>query len=167
MKHIILFSKMDPIPDSLLNAVYTGSYGFEVRVEYETERVQKFINKKACDVLICTEPDYEMYKLNSEIYPDGYRILITDRTMEDYSGELQNQEEILVDNIISYIADGYLTRLEIITTLQKTLHDEIFGLDKYLEGGTRVVMKEVISAASRDQLNSEVMEYANNHKVGT
>ena len=28
-------------------------------------------------------------------------------------------------------------------------------------------MKEVISAASRDQLNSEVMEYANNHKVGT
>jgi hypothetical protein len=158
---------MDPIPECLVNSVHTGSYGHEARVEFEADRVQRFINKKACDILICTEPDYEIFSYHMNANPNGIRILITDQTMEFYSEKLKNQEEILVDHIISYVPDGYLTRLETITTLQKLLKNEIFGLDKYLAGGTEVILKEVTGPSARDQLNSEVMEYSNANKVGT
>lgn len=167
MKHVILYSKMDPIPESLVNAVYTGSYGIEARVEFEQDRVQKFITKKACDILICTEPDYDIFNYHHTMNPGGVRILVTDQTMEFYSQKLQNREEILVDHIIAFAPESYLTRLEVITTLQKLIKSDIFGVEKYLKGGSNVIIKEVVSPSSRDQLNSEVMEYANSHKIGS
>ena len=52
--------------------------------------------------------------------------------------------------------------------LKKLLSNEMFGIEKYLKGGTEiVVIKEVTGPSAREQLNSEVMEYANNHRVGT
>jgi hypothetical protein len=167
MKQIILYSKMDPIPEGLINAVHTGAYGHEARVEYELDRVQKFITKKACDILICTEPNLEILEFHKQQIPNGVRILVTDQTMEFYSEKLDNKEELLVDHVIAYTPDGYLTRLEVVTTLKKLLTNEVFGIDKYLKGGTEIIVKEVTGPSAREQLNSEVMEYANNHRVGT
>ena len=51
---------------------------------------------------------------------NGTRILVTDQTMELYSEKLMNREEHLLDHVIAYDPDGYLTRLEVVTTLKET-----------------------------------------------
>ena len=117
---------MDPIPEGLINAVHTGTYGHEARVEFEKDRVQKFITKRACDILICTEPNLEIFEFHKKEIPNGTRILVTDQTMEFYSEKLDNREEHLLDHVIAYSPDGYLTKLEVVTTLKKLLTNDSY-----------------------------------------
>ena len=98
--------------------------------------------------------------------PNGTRILVTDQTMEFTLRSLITERNTCWITL-SYSPDGYLTKLEVVTTLKKLLTNEMFGLDKYLKGGTEVIIKEVTGPSARERLNSEVMEYANNHRVGT
>ena len=167
MKNIILYKSPDDSSDNLINAVHTGGYGCTVRIEHEKDRVKKYISKRSCDILITTKIEYDLIDLHYKINPIGYRMLITDKPMEIYSEELNKREHIIVDHIVAYTPASYLTKLEIVATLQKILKKQIFGLDKYLKGGTNIVMKEVIGPSYRDQLNVEVMNYANFCKVGS
>ena len=73
MKQIILYSKDGPNTRHSINAVHTGCYGHEARVEFELDRVQKFITKRACDILICTEPNHEIFEFHKNEYPKRHK----------------------------------------------------------------------------------------------
>lgn len=166
MKKIVLYSHSVPLPDALVDAVHTGGYLGDVRVESEPGRIKRYIDRNECDLLICTNPDADIFRYHMAAAPDSTRILITALPMEQYSDKLANDEHNLLNHVISYCEGGYVTILEVISTIKKILSNDIFGIDKYLKGGSEIIDREVIGAFAREGLNAEVMEYANHHKLG-
>ena len=145
MKQIILYSKMDPIPEGLINAVHTGHTDMRLVSSWKRQSAKVHHEKGVRHDLYRTKSgDFEFTKRN----PKRHKNTCHWSDNGVYS-EACNREEHLLDHVIAYSPDGYLTKLEVVTTLKKLLTNEMFGLDKYLKGGTEVIIKEVTGPSAR------------------
>jgi hypothetical protein len=116
--------------------------------------------------LVCNTPDHAIFAAARRLSPGVSTVLVTDNTMEQYSKQLQGQEDVLVDHVIANRLPSPWTINELRVTAQKILRRDIFGIDKYLAPGTRVQQMTVRGSADREAFNTSVMTFAEENRLG-
>lgn len=117
-------------------------------------------------VLIVNGPDVDLFETSLREHPGCERIVLSDLTIEQLSVGLNNREHQLLDHIIAHRAQTAWTINEMRITLQKLLKNDHFGLEKYLEPGTKISKFTVRGSVDREALNQSVFKFAETHKLG-
>ena len=123
-------------------------------------------SSKSIEVFVANTPSFELYTAVVDLHPDASTVLVTDLPMSEYSRLLQNQEEILLDHVISNVSSMRWVINDLRTTLQKIIRKDYFGLEKYFLPGTQVFSRQITGSSDRESLNTEVMKYAEQLRLG-
>lgn len=99
-----------------------------------------------------------------KVNPDSVMILLVDKVHAEYSRALAGKELELVDHIVAVRieADGdpsNWTNTDLRATLQKLIRNDLFGVEKYLRTGARIVSFPVSSSKDRDPLHNETANF--------
>lgn len=144
-----------------------ATYSSELIRTKNTEEAKLEVGKKdPFDVFIANGPSYEIFKLVHTKYPDCVNILATDLTMDDYSTQMNNVENIILSHTIANIEPYEITSHELITCLQKIIRNDIFGIDKYLRKEYIFEQHTITSSHQRQSLNKLVTEFTEKYKFG-
>ena len=111
-------------------------------------------------LLISNTPNHEIFSYLRSDHPDITSVLVTDLPMSEYSSQLKNEEEKLLDHVIANKGSDSWVILELRTMIRKRFSSDIFGVDKYLAPNTVVHQEVVKSSSQRDLLNSKVQTFA-------
>ncbi len=92
--------------------------------------------------------------------PDAVVILLVDKVHTEYSKALAGKELELVDHIVAVRGEAdsdpsNWSNTDLRATLQKLIRNDLFGVEKYLRTGSRIVSFPVTSSKDRDPLHSE------------
>jgi len=93
-------------------------------------------------------------------------ILITKLPIKDYAEELKHKEELLLDHIISINPVNNWDVEDLRVILQKYQKKDIFGIEKYLAPGTKIVEKTISGSVDREQLKSYVQAFTKDYNFG-
>lgn len=166
MKKVLVYMGNHPLQEELLNALHLGAFKAKVEFLEEAEKAENLFKNEKFDIFLSCESNYELLTLHKTFQPENHRTLITSLPMEVYSKELKEEENKLLDHIISRSDSLYLTALEITVTIKKIFTGDIFGIEKYLKGQNENEYREVPGAFAREQLNAGVMDFANRNRLG-
>jgi hypothetical protein len=128
--------------------------------------IQVIRNTENISLLICNDPNLELFNTIRDRQPETKNILITDNTMEAYSSSLGGKEDLLIDHVIANRSPELWTINELRVTVQKVLQSDIFGLNKYFAPSTPVQKFTVKGSADREDYNSTVMKFAEENRLG-
>ncbi|NRA69003.1 MAG: hypothetical protein HRU19_31320 [Pseudobacteriovorax sp.] len=117
-------------------------------------------------ILVSNNPDLELFQQYRQTTPQGKTILVTSLPMHEYSAKLNNQEDSLVDHIISNRNVLGWTIHDLRVTLAKLISGDVFGIEKYLSPNTKIYKEVVRSSKERDFLNNKVMQFAQECHLG-
>ncbi|MEZ4742157.1 MAG: hypothetical protein R3B45_06900 [Bdellovibrionota bacterium] len=167
MKNILIIDNSEKSSHLSSNTVHTATVGSNATEILNKEKGLSQLNSnKHFDILVCNEPDYEVLHKFKEKFANGTSILITDLTMDQYSYELKNIEDRLVDHILANRAPCTWTTKELIITLQKLIRNDYFGLDKYLTYGTSIHQLSVQDYENRESIDKQVQAFVIEKKLG-
>ncbi len=136
-----------------------GCFQAELKLFHTVEDAIHFINHHKVDILLVNMPLYPLLSQSKDLYPDLKIILYGNCTIEDYSLELKGDHIRLLDHFIFWREDSSFCQLELLTTLQKIIRGDIFGIAKYLDGGATSATFPVLGTKSRDVLVQEVEDF--------
>ena len=136
-----------------------GCFQAELKLVPTVEDAIHFINHHKVDLLLVNMPLYPLLSQSRDLYPDLKIILYGNCTIEDYSLELKGEHIRLLDHFIYWREDSSFCQLELLTTLQKIIRGDIFGIEKYLDGGATSATFPVFGTKSRDVLVQEVEDF--------
>lgn len=120
---------------------------------------QTLISGHQYNVVVCNAPEIGIFNLIRQKMPDTQTVLVTELPMAVYSQALGGEEEKLLDHIIAnWNRDGW-TVFELRVTLNKILSGDIFGIEKYLAPGTRVIRLPIRGSQDREPYNALVMNF--------
>jgi hypothetical protein len=136
-----------------------GCFQGELTLVHSVEDALNFINSHRVDVLLINSPLYEVLTLAKNLYPEVATILFGNCTIEDYSTDLKGDHIKLLDHFIFWREDSSFCQLELLTTLQKIIRKDIFGIEKYLDGGATLASFPVMGTMSREQLVQEIEDF--------
>ena len=92
-------------------------------------------------------------------------VLVTDLPMHEYAQLLSGKDVELLDHIVANL-DPDWTSTDLAVTLQKILHKNFFGIEKYLGPECEIQSYPVRGSADRDILNKTVQEWVDACGVG-
>lgn len=136
-----------------------GCFQGELTLVQSVEDALNFLNSHRVDILLINSPLYQVLGLAKDLYPTVITILFGNCTIEDYSSELKGEHIKLLDHFIFWREDSSFCLLELLTTLQKIIRKDIFGIEKYLDGGATIVSFPVMGTKSRELLVQEVDDF--------
>ena len=116
-------------------------------------------------ILISNAPSKKVLAAFRRYEPKGETILITDMTMDQYSPALDQDEDKLLDHVISSQHGLEWTINTLRVTIRKIMGNDIFGIEKYLQSETMVMRKKVTQSDQRRELNKGIMDYAASLKL--
>jgi hypothetical protein len=142
--------------------------------EHPTERVQsiELAQKKLSEitasygVVVCNEPHKELFASVKKNHPKCKLILFTDLTMEHYSAKLDNKADEYVDHFISFRGQSSFCAMELRSTIQKILQQNIWGIEKYLAQTAQIQQLPISSSQDREHINKKVEQFALEHQLG-
>jgi hypothetical protein len=117
-------------------------------------------------IIVANTPDHSFFKTARLLQPKAITILLTDLTMEQYSLRMNGEEHILIDQVLANRFPSQWTINELRVTIQKVIRKDFFGIEKYLAPATPVIRAAVTGSADREQLNSRVMQFAEQNRLG-
>jgi len=117
-------------------------------------------NNDNISILVSNIPDLQLLTHFRQTNSKGEAILVTELPMKDYSALLKNTEEKLLDHVIANKGREGWTIHQLRVTIAKIRSRDIFGIEKYLAPFTIVHRAQVRGSAEREELNSNVMRFA-------
>jgi len=117
-------------------------------------------NSESDPLMVINKPEKHLLEEFRKKFPEGVSILVTDLSMEQYASALSYKEDLLLDHIVGNSGRPEWTVLDLRTTLQKELRDEMFGISRYLRPGTSIISEKITHSDQRRDLNLKVMDYA-------
>lgn len=141
------------------NRLMVGCFGSELIFVQSTEEALHILNTRTIDVLLVNSPIYSLYRCAKDKSKGLKTILFSNITMEEYAAELDGKQTELLDHFVFCRNDNRFSQLELLTTLQKLIRSDIFGLEKYLEAGYAMESFPIVGTASRDILALEVENF--------
>lgn len=117
-------------------------------------------------IIVTNTPDHSFFNSCRLLQPRATTMLLTDLTMEQYSLRMNGEEHILVDHVLANRFPSQWTINELRVTIQKIIRKDFFGIEKYLAPATPVTRLAVTSSADRENLNSSVMQFAEQNRLG-
>ncbi len=117
--------------------------------------------------VVANSPLHSVFSRVRIKFPKARTLLVTAHPMKVYSAALNNEEEVLLDHVIANRSGTDWTINELRITLQKILTADVFGIEKYLTLGAKIFSRTVKDSEQREELNSEVMRFAEECRLGT
>ena len=154
-----------PLPDASILRVAASRAEITCVTDVQTAMIV-LRSLKTVDVLVTNTPDLPLLTLLKQLHPAAHAVLVTEETMEQYSQALSGQEDTLMAHVIAHRTPGGWTTNELRVTVQKLLRLDLFGIAKYLAAGTQVCERPVTGSADREALNSLVMTFAEDNRLG-
>ncbi|MCX6111455.1 MAG: hypothetical protein NTZ90_17805 [Proteobacteria bacterium] len=154
-----------PLPDASILRVAAASAEISCVTDLQTA-LMALRSLPHLDILVTNTPDLALLELAKTQHPGAHTVLVTEDTMESYSAALHGQEDILIGHVIANHTPTAWTVNELRVTVQKLLRKDLFGIEKYLASGTPQVERPVTGSADRDRLNSLVMTFAEDNRLG-
>lgn len=121
---------------------------------------------KNIDIFVSNTASFDLFNSLRKNHPSCSNILVTELAMAEYSENLNDTEEDLIDHIISSRQIDNWTCNEIRVTIHKEIGDDIFGIEKYLAANTTIHEEIVSSNFDRERLNQKVFDYAKSCHLG-
>jgi hypothetical protein len=132
-----------------------GSAGVELLITSTIEEAQAAFPEKP-DVILCEEASAEFLIWAQSQDFTGESVLIEPPQL-DFQRLLSLN---FVQNVISRAPDDRAgTVKSLLTTLTKILHQNYFGIEKYLAWGTEIQSKKLTSSKDRESMREEMLEH--------
>lgn len=116
--------------------------------------------------IVSNSADPELFETARELIPTAKTILVTESTMEQYSKNLNGNEDRLIDHVIANRTPAEWTINELRVTVQKLIQKDLFGIEKYLASGAPIQTHQVTGSGDREKLNTTVMKFAEDNRLG-
>lgn len=142
----------------LMAKMAVGSTGVKMDTASDLATAEDLIKKNTYDAVICDTASMDLLKKLHKSYPKSKLILMTTKQVE-YNLPFYRECDFVNHIITRDYEDRPLTIRTILTTLTKTLSQDIFGIEKYLTWGVDVQSRTVKSSAQRQDLKSEMANY--------
>jgi len=149
-----------PILDQ--NRLLVGCFGSDLIFVKSKEDALHILNGRKIDVLLVNSPVHSILRHGKDKSGNMKTILCSSLTMEEYAVELAGEQNDLLDHYIFWRDGNRFSQLELLTTLQKLIRSDIFGLEKYLEAGYAMESFPITGTSSRDVLALEVENFCRN-----
>ena len=144
------------------NRLLVGCFGSDLIFVKSTEEAETALNSRSVDILLVNAPTYSTMKLAKIKSSKIKTILYSNLTMEDYALELRGEQNEILDHFVYWRDGSKFSQLELLTTLQKLIRSDIFGLEKYLEAGYALESFPIVGTSSRDELAIAVDTFCHN-----
>lgn len=118
-------------------------------------------------MLVCNEPNRDLFRLCRELHPTAANILLTDKTLNDFQPGVFDWDIALVDHIIANRSPSIWTIHEFRTTIQKIVCNDIFGIEKYLFPGTKIFREVVTGSACREGYNHQIQKFVEDSRLSS
>ena len=104
------------------------------------------------DFLVSNEANFEVLSKAKKENSGICNILITTLPIKEYAEELKHQEELLLDHIISINPVNNWDVEDLRVILQKNQKEDIFGIEKYLAPGTKIIEETITGSVDKEKL---------------
>lgn len=167
MSHILFLESKEapPLPDfQALGHIY---HGLDFAVVTNVEAAIKLASHDNPLIIVSNFPYFELFDWRRKHQPEQCNILVTTEPMASYSRHLKNQEERVIDHIISHRLASFWSHHDLRITIEKVLNpDDIFGIAKYLGPGTQIQQFAVTGSKDREILNNEILKFSLSCRLG-
>ena len=164
----VLFMELSgnkPFPDA--SVIRVASEGSELTsVTDINAALASLHHQKNLSLIISNAADFDFFKACRMHQPHATTVLLTDHTMEQYSLRMRGEEHMLIDQVLANRAPSQWTINELRVTVQKIIRNDFFGIEKYLAPATPITKAAVTGSADREGLNSSVMHFAEQNRLG-
>jgi len=169
MKHVFVLNEpcKASVPSQEILNVICGDYPVSYFEKHERciEKL-RMLKAKAHAVVVANSANFNFFESVKNLGKPTTTILLTAKPMNEYSADLQGQEDLLVDHLIVAKTNQAWTINQLRVTLHKILGQDIFGLEKYLAPGTSIKELIVRGSSHRERYHRTISEYAQQHQLG-
>jgi CRP-like cAMP-binding protein len=133
-----------------------GGTGVDLQIAGTIEEGQACFQERIPDVIFCEETLADFFLWTQEQKFSGPLVLLQSL---NFNFDLLQKIEF-VQNVISRDPEDRAgTVKSLLTSLTKILHNDFFGLEKYLAWGTEVKSQAITKSADRQPTNDQMQEY--------
>lgn len=135
-----------------------GGTGVELSLSSTAEEFEQKLKTENYDLLICEAEDPQALRKAEELKPDIPVAVLVQQNLENYLKTIESFEgqKFFISRDLE---NRLFTIKSIATTVSKILNNDLFGAEKYLAWGAKIIEKPVTQSEERGELIENMKQY--------